>query len=793
MTSTSFFLRFVAVILATASHVLAQTCPPQWQPGTPSRLLSGNVDVLRTFDPDGTGPLGAWLIAGGSGIGLRGGPTAPLHAFDGTTWRSITGDQSPQPGVVKALTVYNGELIAAGSFSSIGGVAANNIARWDGTTWRPLAQGVSDSIQALEVHAGSLFVGGSFQTVGPGISSPGVARWNGSVWSAVSSSLSTNATVYALRSFRNNLYAGGNFTSLGGVNATSLAVWNNTSWAAFGQPNGTVRDLDAFTGLAITQDRLFIAGDFSTINAQSIGRFAIWNPSAGTWATAGTPPAGLLEEFIVRPSGISSYQLSAIFGGRLFSLISGTWTLIGDTTLPGNSFGTALAIYNGQWAIGRTDQEFDASVKLLNNNVWTNTAGPGAPGYLTVVADAGGGAVIATALMPATQTTSALNIVVRREPNADTWTQLGGIFANANNNNPTSMVYALASMPNGDVVAGGVFTSIGGVSRSYIARWDGTSWNAMGSNSNFVVYDLLPMPNGDLYAATVGGMMRWDGSAWTSVGVGIAGTDTFGYRLAKHPSGDVILAGRFATVNNGGIVNNIARWNGTNWAPIGSGLPLQSDEFVASIAVASDGRIAACVNRRSSTSPGRSTIYFWDNTFWRVIATQLPPSLAAPVYAVEFLPDGDLVVMGIFESFQSTPANSIARWNGSWSAFSPEGITRRDIFGSMIPGSGFVEDATLLSTGDLVVGGDFTQVDNLVSTHFARATLPTLCGCDDIDFNNNEAFPEDQDVIDFFNVLAGGSCSAGNTCNDIDFNNNEAFPEDQDVIDFFNVLAGGTC
>ncbi|HLP84817.1 MAG TPA: C-type lectin domain-containing protein [Phycisphaerales bacterium] len=31
-------------------------------------------------------------------------------------------------------------------------------------------------------------------------------------------------------------------------------------------------------------------------------------------------------------------------------------------------------------------------------------------------------------------------------------------------------------------------------------------------------------------------------------------------------------------------------------------------------------------------------------------------------------------------------------------------------------------------------------------------------GCDDIDFNNNGVFPEDQDVIDFFTVLAGGDC-----------------------------------
>ena len=62
--------------------------------------------------------------------------------------------------------------------------------------------------------------------------------------------------------------------------------------------------------------------------------------------------------------------------------------------------------------------------------------------------------------------------------------------------------------------------------------------------------------------------------------------------------------------------------------------------------------------------------------------------------------------------------------------------------------------------------------------------------CDDIDFNNDEVFPDDQDVVDFFNVLAGADCPA---CNDIDFNNNDVFPEDQDVIDFFNVLAGGQC
>ncbi len=64
--------------------------------------------------------------------------------------------------------------------------------------------------------------------------------------------------------------------------------------------------------------------------------------------------------------------------------------------------------------------------------------------------------------------------------------------------------------------------------------------------------------------------------------------------------------------------------------------------------------------------------------------------------------------------------------------------------------------------------------------------------CDSIDFNNNFVFPEEQDIIDFLSVFAGGACSTA-VCNDIDFNNNDIFPEDQDVIDFFNVLSGSSC
>jgi hypothetical protein len=64
--------------------------------------------------------------------------------------------------------------------------------------------------------------------------------------------------------------------------------------------------------------------------------------------------------------------------------------------------------------------------------------------------------------------------------------------------------------------------------------------------------------------------------------------------------------------------------------------------------------------------------------------------------------------------------------------------------------------------------------------------------CDDIDFNGDGVFPDNQDVIDFLEVFAGAPCATG-TCKDIDFNNDGVFPDITDVVRFFEVFAGGAC
>ena len=144
-------------------------------------------------------------------------------------------------------------------------------------------------------------------------------------------------------------------------------------------------------------------------------------------------------------------------------------------------------------------------------------------------------------------------------------------------------------------------------------------------------------------------------------------------------------------------------------------------------------------------------------------------------------------------------------------------VTDSDNSGSesvMLNGSASTDDGTIVSyqwlngttslgagimlTTSLPVGATTVTLrvtDNLGLTATDTVLVTVQAGevlCDSVDFNQNQIFPEDQDVVDYFNVLAGGTCPYADPC-DIDFNNNGVFPEDEDVVAFFRVLAGGPC
>ncbi len=120
------------VLLLGVQRAAVAQCPPVFADGEPGQSIRGTANCAINFDPDGAGPAPSLFIVGGTSLELPGLRKCKLLAFDGVRWSTL--DIAPTiiagQGTVKAMTVFNGELIVAGQFSTISGVSASNIAAW---------------------------------------------------------------------------------------------------------------------------------------------------------------------------------------------------------------------------------------------------------------------------------------------------------------------------------------------------------------------------------------------------------------------------------------------------------------------------------------------------------------------------------------------------------------------------------------------------------------------------------------------------------------------------------------
>ncbi|HEY0737772.1 MAG TPA: delta-60 repeat domain-containing protein [Herpetosiphonaceae bacterium] len=284
-------------------------------------------------------------------------------------------------------------------------------------------------------------------------------------------------------------------------------------------------------------------------------------------------------------------------------------------------------------------------------------------------------------------------------------------------------VLTLAPQPDGKVLLGGAFTSVGGTARNRIARLnaDGSldiSFNpGTGANSTVWVLALQPdgkvLLGGDFWAVNGtarNGVARLnaDGSLDTSFNPNPS-VNSFVNALALQPDGKVLVGGMFTSVG-GTARTNIARLNAdgsldTSFDP-GTGV----DSFVHALALQPDGKVLLGGAFTSVGGMARSRIARLNAD--GSLDISFNPGANSTVRTLGVQPDGKVLLGGDFTSVGGTARSRIARLNADGSldlAFNPGAGANSAVY-----------TLVLQPDGKILLGGMFSLVGGTARSRIAR-------------------------------------------------------------------------
>lgn len=316
----------------------------------------------------------------------------------------------------------------------------------------------------------------------------------------------------------NILYAIGDFTNIGGVNANRIAKWNGGAWYPVGNglPNRT------------SSQRAF-----TLYNNELVCTNTIFSPS---------------DIHVGKLNGLQWDSIGVNFKGGFRGVITlnNELYVYGTFDTINHIYYNSIAKWDGQnWISLGFPYKFTGStpdigcLAMYNNELY-----------------AGGGF-----------SDDSYQMVNIAKYDGNTWSIVGGGFHGSMDQVVDLEIYK------GELYAAGLFNMNDGNAHNYIARWNGTEWNDVGggvtSSGNGQIHDLLVL-NDKLYAAGVfteiGGIpaariAAWDGTNWCSLGNTPASSSTI-HCLATINHDLYIACGN---IFDGNTVNHIAKWIGGNY------------------------------------------------------------------------------------------------------------------------------------------------------------------------------------------------------------------------------------
>jgi hypothetical protein len=298
-----------------------------------------------------------------------------------------------------------------------------------------------------------------------GVAARNIARWDGTTWHPLGSG--TDASVYALGVYDGELFVGGGFWTAGSISTIGIARWDGSEWSEVGS------GVDGFVqGLQVYGSDLIVGGYFDSAGTVEVNNIASWNGS--TWQSLG--------------SGVgagTSVKDMAVFEDSIL-IVGGTFTTAGGVSA------NRIARWNGtSWqAMGSGLWNTVFEVEVYNGEIVTG-------GYFS---------------------SSYYGIYFIAKWNGSTWVSVG-----------TGMGYSVEAatiFQDSLLIAGGSFTTAGGVSASKVAQWNGSTWQAMGSGASNNVNILYSFGDSLLIAGgwfgAAGGVhadliAHWNGTSWSAL------------------------------------------------------------------------------------------------------------------------------------------------------------------------------------------------------------------------------------------------------------------------------------
>lgn len=420
-------------------------------------------------------------------------------------------------------------------------------------------------------------------------------------------------------------------------NDTTLLIWNGSTWADL----NIIHNFSQFLGIDNAGTPYMVEHTFGSFEAV-IKR---WDGTSWVYfATAQTPPTHQVEDG--RPPTPPDPRVYAVaqdtqnnlyFGGA-FTHINGlpinnlakwdgtNWSAVGSGL---NQVNALVALPNGLVFAGGVD-----TLGYIHNGVWHPFSFGGS--VYTIEADNLGQIYIGGVLG-----------VINGEPmtlvaqwNGVTWTNMNWGFPDFGSGGVSSLE---VGNQNRVYAAGELLTAVGQPLR-HAAVWDGTSWDTLGEltgqgiNGAFdvnawsvAIEDLATTAEGEIYAGgyfqaagdeTAYAIAKWDGTDWSPLGGGIGChiSCRYGYKYGLVEAMDVALSGNLYVAGSftaaGNIpARNVARWDGTAWSAVGDTSFFLYYDFPTSLAVDHNEHVYVPV----SVGENLDEVKKWNGSTWSTL------------------------------------------------------------------------------------------------------------------------------------------------------------------------------